>query len=135
MTLRSGLSASRRSASSRPDMPPGMMRSVSSRLIEPLSCAQISAAAAALEIWAQESGSINLLLTDLIMPGGMSGRELAERLLADKPDLKVIYASGYSNDIVSRHLRLDQGRTFLQKPFSSSALLTTVRRCLDEKTA
>ena len=89
--------------------------------------------AAALEIWEKKRGSIDLLLTDLIMPGGMSGRELAEQLLADEPGLKVIYTSGYSEDIVSRHLHLDQGRAFLQKPCSSIALLAEVRACLDER--
>jgi len=87
--------------------------------------------AAALKIWEKESAQIDLLLTDLIMPGGMSGRELAERLLAERPALKVIYTSGYSEDLVSRHLDLDPGRAFLQKPCSSAALATAVRQCLD----
>jgi PAS domain S-box-containing protein len=91
-----------------------------------------SSAAAALELWQEKRAGVDLLLTDLVMPGGISGRELADRLVQDKPALKVIYASGYSNEIVSRHLHLDQGRTFLQKPFSSVGLLEAVRRCLDE---
>jgi CheY-like chemotaxis protein len=87
--------------------------------------------AEALEIWEKEGAHIDLLLTDLIMPGGMSGRELAERLLAARPVLKVIYTSGYSEDLVSQHLDLDPGRAFLQKPCSSAELVTAVRRCLD----
>jgi hypothetical protein len=91
-----------------------------------------NAAAEALQIWEKEQDAIHLVLTDLIMPGGMSGRELVERLLQDEPHLKVIYTSGYSEDIVSRQLHLDPGRNFLQKPCSSVALLAAVRRCLDE---
>jgi CheY-like chemotaxis protein len=91
--------------------------------------------AAALEIWEKKRGTIDLLLIDLIMPGGMSGRELAERLLADEPALKVLYSSGYSEDIVRRQLHLDPGRNFLQKPCSSTGLLDAVRRCLDENRA
>ncbi len=87
---------------------------------------------AALQIWEEERHAIHLLLTDLVMPGGLSGRELAERLIMDRPDLKIIYTSGYSEDTVSRHLHLDPGRRFLQKPCSSTTLLATVRRCLDE---
>jgi CheY-like chemotaxis protein len=87
---------------------------------------------AALEIWEQRRGTIDLVLVDLMMPGGISGRELAERLLADEPTLKVIYSSGYSEDIVRRQLHLDPGRNFLQKPCTSMALLHAVRRCLDE---
>ena len=86
---------------------------------------------AAMEIWKQRNGAIDLVLTDLIMPGGTSGRELAERLLAEKPTLKVIYTSGYSEDIISRHLQSDTGAVFLQKPCGSATLLAAIRECLD----
>jgi len=90
------------------------------------------AAAAALEIWKARNPEIDLLFTDLIMPGGMSGRDLANLLKASKPSLKVIYSSGYSDDVVYGHLRLDPGRNFLQKPYSTFDLAATVRRCLDD---
>src|SRR5437879_292790 len=77
-------------------------------------------AAAALEIWRAQRLEIDLLLTDLIMPGGTSGRELASQLQAGKPGLKVIYSSGYSDNVVSKHLHLAPGRNFLQKPYSTS---------------
>ena len=93
---------------------------------------EASTAAAALEIWRAQRLEIDLLLTDLIMPGGTSGQELASQLQADKPGLKVIYSSGYSDNVVSRHMRLAPGRNFLQKPYSTSNLAATVRRCLDE---
>src|SRR5262249_13395732 len=53
----------------------------------------------ALEVWDRHDGAFDLLLTDMVMPGGVTGRELAERLLADKPELKVIFTSGYSTDM------------------------------------
>jgi PAS domain S-box-containing protein len=54
----------------------------------------------ALEVWQQHRNAIDLLFTDMVMPDGISGRELAERLLAEKPGLKVIYSSGYSDDML-----------------------------------
>src|SRR5207244_9862273 len=54
----------------------------------------------ALEGWGQHDGVFDLLLTDMVMPGGVTGRELAEKLLADKPELKVIFTRGYSTDMV-----------------------------------
>ena len=95
---------------------------------------EASAAAAALEIWKTRKPEIDLLFTDLIMPGGMSGRDLADQLKVSKPALKVIYSSGYSDDVVYGHLRLDPGRNFLQKPYSTFDLAATVRRCLDDVT-
>src|SRR5258708_28925767 len=73
----------------------------------------------ALKVWEENRDKITLLLTDLIMPGGLTGRELAEKLKADRPELKVIYTSGYSSDVASKTLK-DQGHFyFLQKPFQS----------------
>jgi len=93
---------------------------------------EAESAAAALHIWESQSTPVDLLLTDLIMPGGISGRELADLLVARQPTLKVIYSSGYSSDVVNRQLRLSAGSKFLQKPCSVLDLVTGVRRCLDE---
>ncbi|MDR3458141.1 MAG: PAS domain-containing protein [Verrucomicrobiae bacterium] len=87
--------------------------------------------AAALELWNQHGSEISLLLTDLVMPGGMNGKELAEKLLAETPGLKVIYMSGYSPDITLSDLHLGQGIHFLAKPFDTLALAKTVRAALD----
>ncbi|MBI3849400.1 MAG: response regulator [Verrucomicrobia bacterium] len=85
----------------------------------------------ALQIWLQQRGQIDLLLTDMVMPGGISGRELAEKLRAEKPPLRVIYTSGYSADLVGEGtLQLD-GSNFLQKPFDASRLARMVRESLD----
>jgi two-component system cell cycle sensor histidine kinase/response regulator CckA len=89
----------------------------------------------ALEVWQSHAGEISLLLTDIIMPGEMTGRELAERLWRQRPGLKVIFTSGYTADVLDDNTDFIQ-RTrsyFLQKPCPSRALLETVRRCLDEK--
>ena len=73
---------------------------------------------------------IDLLITDVIMPE-MSGRELAEQLLSNKPALKVMYISGYTDDVIVHHDVLNEGVLFLQKPFSPQVLAQKVREILD----
>lgn len=85
----------------------------------------------ALEIWKQHRDEIHLLITDLIMPGGMTGKDLSERPLLEKPNLKVIYASGYSAEIISKDFPLKEGVNFLTKPFQEFKLAQTVRHILD----
>jgi CheY-like chemotaxis protein len=86
----------------------------------------------ALTIWKQHRAEIRLLLTDLVMPGGMNGNELAAQFLQENPKLKVIYASGYSVEVAGKDLLLEDGINFLAKPFQSSKLAQTVRHCLDQ---
>jgi two-component system cell cycle sensor histidine kinase/response regulator CckA len=88
-------------------------------------------AVAALARWEREPMDVDLLLTDLVMPGGMSGRDLAEELVTRAPRLRVMYTSGYTAEVVGRLLRLDPGVTLLQKPCTALQLATTVRKCLD----
>jgi CheY-like chemotaxis protein len=96
---------------------------------------EANSAREALELWQSHAGEIALLLTDIIMPEQMTGRELAERLRGQRPELKAIFMSGYSAEVLGGNTdfirRTNSG--FLQKPFSSRVLLETVRRCLDEK--
>jgi signal transduction histidine kinase len=73
---------------------------------------------------------IDLLLTDVIMPGGLSGRDLADRLQQGQPDLPVLFMSGYSADAIATRGILDPGVTVVEKPFSSSDLLGKVRELL-----
>jgi len=84
----------------------------------------------ALAIYENRSGPIHLLVTDVVMPE-MSGRELAERLREQWPSIKVLYMSGFTDDAVLLHGLLRAEHAFLQKPFSSSALGSRVRRELD----
>jgi two-component system, cell cycle sensor histidine kinase and response regulator CckA len=84
----------------------------------------------ALRVWEENGGKIDLLLTDMVMPEGMSGRELAEELKIRKPELKVIYTSGYSSDVMGQDLGLRDIK-FLQKPYPPPQLAQAVRECLD----
>jgi len=73
----------------------------------------------------------DLLLTDLVLPGGANGKDVAEVLLRRHPRLKVLYMSGYTRDSVVHHGRLDEGIEFLEKPFTAEVLLSKVRAALD----
>jgi PAS domain S-box-containing protein len=84
----------------------------------------------ALEIAAAHARKIQLLITDVVMPR-LSGRELAARLTTARPDLKVLYISGYTDDSVFRHGVLQGGMDFLQKPFNLKALAAKVREVLE----
>jgi signal transduction histidine kinase/ActR/RegA family two-component response regulator len=87
--------------------------------------------AKALEVWKQNCGEVRLLLTDLVMPDGMTGKDLALMLMVEAPDLKVIYMSGYSAEVVGREFTLTEGVNFLSKPFQGSKLVQIVRERLD----
>jgi CheY-like chemotaxis protein len=86
-------------------------------------------------VWQQHKRSVQLLLTDVVMPDGMTGRELAEELQAERPELKVIYTSGYSAELVGGDFPMREGVNFLQKPYNPITLAETVRDCLDGKAA
>jgi CheY-like chemotaxis protein len=85
----------------------------------------------ALVIGRERRGEIDLLLTDLIMPGGIGGQELARLLREEDPGLKIIYTSGYSREIAGKELELFNGENFLQKPCPTLQLLRCVRESLD----
>ena len=84
----------------------------------------------ALEICARPDGQIALLLTDVIMPQ-MSGKELADRLVEEIPEIKVIFMSGYADETIFHHGMLQPETIFIPKPFSGQTLATTVRQTLD----
>ncbi|HEX9670972.1 MAG TPA: response regulator [Thermoanaerobaculia bacterium] len=91
---------------------------------------EADSAAAALEAVAAHQGRIDLLLTDVVMPG-LGGPDLGRRLRAELPGLKVLLMSGYADDAVGRHGVLDAGTAFLQKPFNAAGLARKVREVLD----
>jgi len=84
----------------------------------------------AIELSARHAGAIAVLVTDVVMPG-MSGRELAERLAPTRPEMKVLYTSGYTDDAMVRQGVLNAGVAFLQKPFVPDSLARKVRDVLD----
>jgi two-component system, cell cycle sensor histidine kinase and response regulator CckA len=85
----------------------------------------------ALEIWKRDQARVDLLLTDLVMPHGVSGQALAQLLQSDRPNLKVIYSSGYSCDLFGENSFLDPETNFLQKPYRLDSLAEMIRHCID----
>lgn len=85
----------------------------------------------ALALTEQHRGNIDLLVSDVVMPG-LSGRELAEKLKSFRPALKTLFVSGYTDDAIVRHGVLEPGTAFLQKPFMPDSLVHKVREVLDD---
>jgi CheY-like chemotaxis protein len=85
----------------------------------------------ATQSWGTVDGAVDLLLTDIVMPEGISGPELAAKLRVHRPKLKVIFTSGYSAEVAGRELSLQTGQNFIQKPCSTARLLGAVRLSLD----
>jgi signal transduction histidine kinase/ActR/RegA family two-component response regulator len=92
---------------------------------------EASSGVQALEMWREHGRQVDLVFTDIMMPGGMSGRQLGEKLLAERADLKIIYTSGYSLEIAGPDFVLEDGVEFLQKPYQPATLAKVVRECLD----
>ncbi len=84
-----------------------------------------------LRLFESHEGSIDLVLTDIVMPG-MSGREMAERILASHPEAKILFVSGYTRTAVQHHGLLESGSNFLQKPFSPRELARKVRNLMGQ---
>jgi DNA-binding NtrC family response regulator len=85
-----------------------------------------------LEVWHENREEISLLLTDLVMPDGMTGKNLAQNILRENPGLKVIFMSGYSAELVGNDFSLKEGVNFLTKPFQASKLAQAIRDSLDQ---
>ncbi len=86
---------------------------------------------AGLKLWQEQQGQIDLLLTDMVMPEGLTGLALAEKLKAEKPNLKVIICSGYNEEMSGQTMAELKGIQFLQKPYSVALLSKKIRECLD----
>jgi DNA-binding NtrC family response regulator len=87
----------------------------------------------ALPICEQHAEPIHLMLTDVVMPQ-MGGRELAEQVAKMRPEMKVLFMSGYTDDAIVHHGVLDAGMAFIQKPFTPDSLASKVRDMLDAST-
>jgi PAS domain S-box-containing protein len=85
----------------------------------------------ALDVWRRQEGRVDLLLTDMVMPDGLSGRDLARKLQAMKSDLPIIYSSGYSLELVGGDFTQKEEFNFLSKPYNPLDLIQAVRNCLD----
>jgi len=109
------------------------LRSYLSEVLRGLGYRVVAAAnaGAALPILQQGSARIDLLLTDVVMPG-MNGRELGRRAQEIRPSLRVLYMTGYSRNAVVHHGRLDEGVELLQKPITQTHLATRIRDILDQ---
>ena len=86
----------------------------------------------AIRLARENAGEIRLLITDVVIPE-MNGRDLANNLLSLYPNLKLLFMSGYTANIIARDGVLDEGVSFIQKPFSRKDLVATVRETLDQK--
>ena len=108
------------------------LREIVQQILEKYSYNVVAAScgAEAIKMWEEHSGKFDLLLTDMIMPGGMTGRELAEELKKRKVDLKIIYTSGYSPDLIGKDLGVENV-VIVSKPYLPSHLARTIRETLD----
>ena len=88
-------------------------------------------AEAAFDLWRDQRDRIDLLLTDMVMPGPASGLDLAQRLQGERPQLKVIYTSGYSAELFASDVTLEEGRNYLPKPYLSNKLIDVLRNALE----
>jgi CheY-like chemotaxis protein len=109
------------------------LRSLVSKVLERSGYAVIesSSGVAALELWSKTKPHIDLLLTDMVMPDGISGLQLAETLKGQNPGLKVIFTTGYSAELMGKDLQIKEGVNFLQKPYPPQKLVQTVRNGLE----
>jgi CheY-like chemotaxis protein len=87
--------------------------------------------AAALDVFDRARTPVDLLLTDMVMPGGVMGTDLAACLVSKRPGLKVIFTSGYSPGIAGKDFSVLENSNFLPKPYSLGKLAQFVRECLD----
>lgn len=113
------------------------LRDLAVRVITQQGCQAMAAANGkeALDIWAKHKNDISMLLTDMVMPDGISGGELAKQLRAQKPELKVVYTSGYSPELLNPGVEIQEGVNFLSKPYRPATLLRTLQNCLQSQTA
>jgi CheY-like chemotaxis protein len=109
------------------------VRRVTARMLETHGYRVVSTSSGeeALRVIEEEGDPLQLLLTDVVLAGGMSGRVLADRVRALRPDLKVLFVSGYTSDVTILHGLLEHSVALVQKPFTAESLASKVRQVLD----
>jgi CheY-like chemotaxis protein len=107
------------------------LRDYSSDILKELGYRVTRASNADEALKAIESGTFDLLFTDVVMPGRMNGRQLADEAVRRQPGLKVLFTTGYSRDAIVHHGRLDAGIQMISKPFAYDALAAKIRAVLD----
>jgi two-component system, cell cycle sensor histidine kinase and response regulator CckA len=90
---------------------------------------------AAIAKWPEIRDRVDLLLTDMVMPGKANGLDVARHCQADKPELKVIYTSGYSGELFASNVKIQEGVNYLPKPYLTSTLTTIITRALESEMA
>ena len=110
----------------------GCLRKTASRLMTDLGYRVVEATSGpeALQILARDA-TIDLLFSDVVMPGGVTGRDLADRLRLERPSLKVVFCSGYGADIIGPEIMTVPNNRFLAKPFDIGRLAEVVRELLN----
>ena len=88
---------------------------------------------AAIAHWKSCEDEVDLLLTDMVMPGEANGLDVARHCKSTKPDLKVIYTSGYSSELFSSDVHIQEGVNYLPKPYFCGKLTTIIRNALDPR--
>jgi CheY-like chemotaxis protein len=108
-----------------------LMRSLTKQMLEEHGYTVMEAkdGKSALDIVGANHGRFDLMLTDVVMRG-ISGPELSSRLRDSQPNLKIVYMSGYTGELIAEHDILQPGITLLEKPFTRAALLTTIHNVL-----
>ncbi|MBA3392268.1 MAG: PAS domain S-box protein [Deltaproteobacteria bacterium] len=94
---------------------------------------EAASAVAALAVWDKHRDAIALVLTDMVMPAGMTGRDLAARLRRERPQLPILYTSGYAAELATAGEPLVEGENFIEKPYAPSKLAQLIRRTLDRQ--
>jgi CheY-like chemotaxis protein len=110
------------------------VRTITGRLLQRLGYRILEAenGVAGLALWEKQREQIHLVLTDIVMPDGMSGYDVAEKVYALKPDARIVFFSGFNREANTGRINLIEGKNFLQKPFSGEALARLVRHALKE---
>jgi len=107
-----------------------MVRRAAARLLQRYGYVvlQAGSGAEAIQIWRGHRDRIELVLMDIVLPDGVTGRDLAAQFLMDKPGVRIVYTSGYSADLLPDKMNLTEGVNFIQKPYAPGQLADLLKR-------